>query len=1501
MNTRLSEPTNRRTLRAMARFAAPFLAVLALLALSLSSSSPAQAQTAPVMTIYPPASVSEGAFGLAFSLEWDPGLIEDVTVSVEVSETGNMLAAGEAGIRSLPLYEGPFIGAEVLVQLDDDSVKEPDSVVTVTVLPGDGYTVGASGSVTVTDDDESATVTPEDGELVIYEKATANTSRPGTGHFVDGTPKSETYTIVLDEAPTGTVTVTATIDKPARAAFAANTDEDDDEVATKTLTFTASNWSVAQTVTVYVRATDEHEDDLSEDYDPGNFPQLVTVSHTAAGGGYDGAAIPDIEVTAYDAGNTVYYMFKDSDISVAEGDRYEFTVVQTTRNDIPWFFDTKVTVSTRGATAVFNKDYESENKVLWLRWYNAERVWDPERGYVWRNETTYRWETLQDQLLEGDEHFKILMERSSALDHNHLLSNRHGASTTSLAARITIVDDERPGRLLAIDGQRARPITEVSSVAEEGGSPATFTVALDRWPDNLARNATVKVNVLGPESFDESAGDNGALVPWKVTPGPEDPLVFNQNNWDTPRTVTVTALDDRDDRDELAPIALQLEVSAPFLDALEVLVRVEDDDKGAPPAVPGALTDAEAEALEGGGIKVSWTPPNVERHAGIDGYAIERSEDGADWSRLATPGFEQTLCGGGVRCYPDYTARPGYQSYYRVAGVNAGGTGPWTEAVSAISLPEVWLELVTTETETAPVEGTSLEYKLRRTGSAGALSVRVNISETGAMVARTYVEAAFSDGSAVKSFSIPTSADSTGENDSRVAANIELDLARYLLVQRESRPSSVAVWVRDDDGGAQQQGALLPEVTLTTAETAAAEGAALEFTLTRNGPTEEALGVDVRVSETGAMLAAFPSRAVIPAGQDSATFSVLTLDDEAVEADSVVTATLAEDAERYTVGAPFSASVTVMDDDRAPLTAEFRDAPASHDGEDAFALRIAFSEAVAVSYRTLRDHALEVTGGRVREAKRVDGRSDLWRITIEPDSDAEVTVVLPVTNDCDAEGAICTGDGGALSNRLELTVPGPVAEEDGQAQEQQQEEERTPPENSPATGAPAITGTARVGETLTADTAGIADEDGLDKAAFSHQWLADGDDIQGATGSTYTLQDADEGKAVTVRVSFDDDAGNQESLTSAATEAVEAAVAEEEPVEPPPAPTNLTAAVNADGSVTLTWDAPDDDSVTGYQVLRRRPYEGEKALLVYVENTGSTATVYTDADVTAGTQHVYRVKAVNEAGAGGQSNYVNVDVPDAEADDSASSDEPKPPSREEVPESDPEAEQQSARAENPRAPELVDSTLDRIRIRLFPVEGARRYEVTRIKLLRTGHARENIYTRTIQHSDAPIYTDHDPEWGRRYIYYYRAIFPGNSYGSYSNGSVKVTSEAEPHVTNRRIVRFKKSAGVNNFIWRLSYRWNAPTEDAVGDLLGYTVEQWYHGRVTVTEHGPGSTRWDGGFAAAPEPAGEGLGTQYRIKVRYSTGDTPWSPYTISCVDESECPETSYEEVGGYESS
>ena len=45
-------------------------------------------------------------------------------------------------------------------------------------------------------------------------------------------------------------------------------------------------------------------------------------------------------------------------------------------------------------------------------------------------------------------------------------------------------------------------------------------------------------------------------------------------------------------------------------------------------------------------------------------------------------------------------------------------------------------------------------------------------------------------------------------------------------------------------------------------------------------------------------------------------------------------------------------------------------------------------------------------------------------------------------------------------------------------------------ENNLATGAPTITGTVQVGETLTADTSGIADTDGLTSVSYSYQWVS---------------------------------------------------------------------------------------------------------------------------------------------------------------------------------------------------------------------------------------------------------------------------------------------------------------------------------------------------------------------------------------------------------------------------
>ena len=96
------------------------------------------------------------------------------------------------------------------------------------------------------------------------------------------------------------------------------------------------------------------------------------------------------------------------------------------------------------------------------------------------------------------------------------------------------------------------------------------------------------------------------------------------------------------------------------------------------------------------------------------------------------------------------------------------------------------------------------------------------------------------------------------------------------------------------------------------------------------------------------------------------------------------------------------------------------------------------------------------------------------------------------------------------------------------------------PANNPATGEPAITGTAQAGQELTADASPIMDADGL-PSSFTYQWVrvdADGTsnpvDITDATAATYTLTAADAGKKIKVQVSFTDELSGEEERTSAA-------------------------------------------------------------------------------------------------------------------------------------------------------------------------------------------------------------------------------------------------------------------------------------------------------------------------------------------------------------------------------
>ena len=164
--------------------------------------------------------------------------------------------------------------------------------------------------------------------------------------------------------------------------------------------------------------------------------------------------------------------------------------------------------------------------------------------------------------------------------------------------------------------------------------------------------------------------------------------------------------------------------------------------------------------------------------------------------------------------------------------------------------------------------------------------------------------------------------------------------------------------------------------------------------------------------------------------------------------------------------------------------------------------------------------------------------------------------------------------------------------------------------NDPATGAPSISGAALVPGTLTAVTSGIADQDGLTAPGYNYQWLrVDGDSETniGANSDAYTLAADDQGKTVKVRVSFTDDAGNAETLTSAASGTIAL----------PPAPTGLEVSESG-GVVTLSWDSV--EVATGYQYQYTTGGVTSVFILVPVDGTSFTIS---DLDLTKA--HTFQV------------------------------------------------------------------------------------------------------------------------------------------------------------------------------------------------------------------------------------------------------------------------------------
>ncbi len=163
----------------------------------------------------------------------------------------------------------------------------------------------------------------------------------------------------------------------------------------------------------------------------------------------------------------------------------------------------------------------------------------------------------------------------------------------------------------------------------------------------------------------------------------------------------------------------------------------------------------------------------------------------------------------------------------------------------------------------------------------------------------------------------------------------------------------------------------------------------------------------------------------------------------------------------------------------------------------------------------------------------------------------------------------------------------------------------------------AITGTAQVGETLTAGTV-VTDQDSADTIAITgHQWQrgdAAGDnntDIDGATGNTYEVVVADEGNTLRVVVSYTDGFGGNTDEATSASSAV---------VTPAPGDFVITAGEITATSIALTWEPV--EGANRYSVHR----DG----MTVVENV--TTTSYTVIGLAPETSYTFRVTARSVTG-----------------------------------------------------------------------------------------------------------------------------------------------------------------------------------------------------------------------------------------------------------------------------
>ena len=379
----------------------------------------------------------------------------------------------------------------------------------------------------------------------------------------------------------------------------------------------------------------------------------------------------------------------------------------------------------------------------------------------------------------------------------------------------------------------------------------------------------------------------------------------------------------------------------------------------------------------------------------------------------------------------------------------------------------------------------------------------------------------------------------------------------------------------------------VPTITIAAGTSPVTEGTAASFTVKASPAPAANLTVNLTVSDASdsdfvASGDEGSKTVAISGGSIAATYSVTTQGDSANEPNGTVTVTV-KSGTGYNVGSTSSAGVTVNDnDDNNAPTGSVTISGTATQGEGLTAVTSAVADTDGLgtfSYQWKR-------GGTA-----ISGATSSTYTLVQADVGLKITVTVSYTDDGGTAESLTSAETAAVANV-----------------------------NDSPTGSVTITGTATQKQMLTAVTTTIADADGL--GTFSYQWKRGGTAITGGTSSTYTLVQADVGLKITVTVSYTDDGGTAESLTSAETAAV--ANVNDSPT----------------GSVTITGTATQKQMLTAVTTtiadadgLGTFSYQWKRGGTAI---TGGTSSTYTLVQADVGLKITVTVSYTDDEGTGGE-------------------------------------------------------------------------------------------------------------------------------------------------------------------------------------------------------------------------------------------------------------------------